>query len=291
MIINDRSVVAADGTHVAYGIRGSGPPLALTNGLSTSVFFWKHLYPEWIRRFTVITWDFKGHGASEPARTPGGVTMPALADDLRRILDDAGVDRAIMVGFSMGCQVILEAYRAYPERVSALVPILGPFERVFDTALGPLGRVLKHLVRRTPTPIFSASARTFGQVARLPLTVPLGRSLRLIGPEASEADMRLFTEHLRRVDPPTLAAMALAAQAHSAADLLPQIEVPTLIVAGDADVFAPTRLVGEPMHRRIPGSELLRLPRGTHTSLFEHPREIGEAFAAFVDRHGLLEAV
>ena len=40
-----------------------------------------------------------------------------------------------------------------------LVPILGPFERVFDTALGPLGRVLKHLVRRTPTPIFSASAR------------------------------------------------------------------------------------------------------------------------------------
>ena len=89
---------------------------------------------------------------------------------------------------------------------------------------------------------------------------------------------------MRDLDPGTLAAMALAAQAHSAEDLLPHIEVPTLIVGGDSDVFAPGARVAVHMHRKIPGSELLRLPYGTHTSLFEHHAEIGAAIDDFLAR-------
>ena len=74
MINNDRTVVAADGTRVAYGIHGDGPPVVLVNGLTTSVYYWDHLFPRWSRRFTLITWDFKGHGRSEPARSPEGAT-------------------------------------------------------------------------------------------------------------------------------------------------------------------------------------------------------------------------
>lgn len=284
MIINDRSILAADGTRVAYGVHGRGPALVLTNGITTSTFFWEHLFPEWTSRYTVVTWDFKGHGRSEPARTPGGVTMEALADDLRRILDDTGIDRAILVGFSMGSQVILEAYRLFPDRVRALIPILGPYERVFDTALGPFGKAVGALVRLAPRPLLTPAFRTFHGVMRLPVSPRIGRLLRLLGPDIAPADLQRFIDHFGTLHPPTVAAMAVAAGEHSAADLLPRIDVPVLVVAGESDVFAPAAQVGARMHAQIADAELLRMPHGTHTSLFEHPEEIGAAIAGFLGR-------
>ena len=287
IINNDRNIVAADGSRVAYGIQGAGPPLVLTCGLTTSGYYWKYLLPRWIQRFTVITWDLKGHGLSEPAHTTDGVTMAALGGDLLRILDDVGIDSAILVGFSMGVQVILEATRQSPERVTALMPLFGPYQRVLDTALRPFGRLMGHVLRRTPDPLFTLATRGFAGLARSPLSHRLGQLVRLIGPDASVADMRLYVDHLHELHPPTIAAMALAAQAHSAADLLPTLRMPTLIVAGDADPFAPAKLVGEPMCKLMPNAELLRLAKGTHTSLFEHAPEIERAFADFCRRHHL----
>jgi pimeloyl-ACP methyl ester carboxylesterase len=274
----ERHIVAADGTRVAYRVTGRGPALVLCNGITTSNFFWTHLEPRWARRFTVVLWDLKGHGRSEPARTPAGVTMAALADDALRILDAERIDAAAFVGFSMGCQVALEAYRRAPARVRALALVLGPAGRVFDTALGPVGPLLHRAIARLPNPGFTLVFRAMQRVVALRGSWRVGQWLRLIGPAAARDDVQLYIDHfLRDIDPPTLAAMCLAAQQHDAGDLLATIDVPTLIVAGDRDVFAPSEQVGVRLHRAIPGSELLRLPAGTHTSLFEHHPEIGAA--------------
>jgi pimeloyl-ACP methyl ester carboxylesterase len=274
----ERHIVAADGTRVAYRVSGSGPALVLCNGITTSNFFWTHLEPRWSQKFTVVAWDLKGHGRSEPARTPGGVTMPALAGDALRILDAEQIEAAAFVGFSMGCQIALEVYRCAPARVRALALVLGAAGRVFDTALGPLGPLLHRAIARIPRAGFGLVFRGMQRVVGLPGSWRLGQWLRLIGPAAARDDVQLYIDHfLRDIDPATLAAMCLAAQQHDAGDLLPRIAVPTLIVAGDRDVFAPSERVGLRLHRAIRGSELLRLPAGTHTSLFEHHREIGEA--------------
>ncbi|MEZ4450176.1 MAG: alpha/beta hydrolase [Nannocystaceae bacterium] len=288
MISHDRHVIAADGTRIAYGVAGDGPVLALTNGLTTSVFFWTHLYPRWIQRFTVITWDLKGHGDSEPARSAAGTTIPALADDLRRVLDDAGVDQAIHVGFSMGSQVIFELYRQAPERVLALVPLLGTYQRVLDTALGPLGKIAGAALRVTPRPLVQASGGLFRRLVRTSAAQGVGRRLKLIGPEVTPEDLDLYVQHFGRVHLPTIAAMTLAAQAHSAADLLPTITAPVLVIGGGEDVFAPADRVAVPMQRLIPGAERLHLERGTHTSLFEHPDAIDAAIVEFLERRALL---
>ena len=81
--------------------------------------------------------------------------------------------------------------------------------------------------------------------------------------------------------------MIASAQAHSAWDVLPSIAVPVLIAAGDLDPFAPAGTVGLDMHARCRKSELLRLPQGTHTALFDHAEEIGAAIDAFFCTHGL----
>lgn len=287
MLSNDRSLVAADGTQVAYHIHqgGPGPTLVLTNGITTSNFFWTHLHRRWAPGHTLINWDLKGHGRSGPARSPEGASISALADDLLRILDAAGVERGVLAGFSMGCQVTLELYRRAPERVSALVLLLGPAGRVFDTALGPLGKLLHGSVQRMSPRVFALGLKGMQRVVGSPFGYRLGRGLRMIGPEAARADVQRFIDHfVADLDPPTLAAMVLAAQAHSAEDLLPRIAVPTLVVGGDSDIFAPGSRVAVHMQRKIPGSELLRLPYGTHTSLFEHHVEIGAAIDEFLIR-------
>lgn len=286
MLSNDRHVRAADGTRVAYRREGSGPALVLCNGITTSNDFWTYLQPRWARRFTVINWDLKGHGESEPARSPEGAHISALARDALRILDAEQIHDAVFVGFSMGCQICLEAYRAAPARVRALGLLLGPGGRLFDTALGPVGPALHGLIRRLPDRGFDLAFRGLQRVVGLPVGYRLGRLLRLIGPAAARDDVQRFIDHFTdRVDPRTLAAMTLGAQAHDAGDLLPRIGVPTLIVAGERDVFAPARRVGERLHRAIPRSELVRLSAGTHTSLFEHHGEIGGALERFCDRH------
>lgn len=285
MLVNDRSLLGPDGSLLAYRVEGRGPTLLLTNGITTSNFFWSYLHRRWVGQHTVINWDLKGHGRSAPARTPEAASIPALADDLLRVLDASGQRKATLVGFSMGCQVSLEAYRRAPERVAALVLLLGPAGRVFDNVLGPLGKLLHLGIENMSPRVFNFSLRSVQRVVASPIAYRLGRGLRLLGPAASRADVQRFIDHfVRDIDPATLAAMALAAQAHSAEDLLPAIRVPTLIVAGDSDVFAPGPRVGVQMQRQIPGSELLRLPYGTHTSLFEHHAEIGAAIDEFLAR-------
>lgn len=289
MLVNDRSLLGPDGSLLAYRVEGRvegrSPPLLLTNGLTTSNFFWSYLHRRWVANHMVINWDLKGHGRSAPARTPEAASITALADDLLRVLDASGQRKAILVGFSMGCQISLEAYRRAPERVAALVLLLGPAGRVFDNALGPIGKLLHLGIENMSPRVFNFSLRSMQRVVASPIAYRLGRGLRLLGPAASRADVQRFIDHfVRDIDPATLSAMALAAQAHSAEDLLPQIRVPTLVVAGDSDVFAPGPRVGVQLHRQIPASELLRLPYGTHTSLFEHHAEIGAAIDEFLAR-------
>src|SRR5690348_9944804 len=68
---------------------------------------------------------YRGHGRTAPPRDPQRVTIEDLADDVACVLDDALVDRAVLIGHSMGVQVALETYRRHPDRVAALVLICG----------------------------------------------------------------------------------------------------------------------------------------------------------------------
>src|SRR5690606_30824998 len=103
-------------------------------------FFWKYVVRYFAPTQQVVTWDYRGHNRSTPARErePAAYTMEKNAQDLAAVMTDAGIDRAVLLGHSMGCQVILEFWRQFPERVAGLVPICGPYGKPLD-ALGPPG--------------------------------------------------------------------------------------------------------------------------------------------------------
>jgi pimeloyl-ACP methyl ester carboxylesterase len=280
--INDRFCQAPDGTRIAYAVDGEGPAFVLTNGLTTTTTFWDHLRPLWLRSHRVVTWDLPGHGNSEPARTALGARIESMPAIVERVMAAAGIERATQIGWSSGCQVVFELYRQRPERCAALAALLGPAGRVLSTAQLPLGRdALYALLRYTPEVLFAPVFLAMMKSADTDRAVEIGKRARLIGRNTIHADARRFLAHLQTLHPITVQRMAASAEEHSAHDVLPHIEVPVLVVAGDRDPYAPSARVGLPLHHAIPGSELLRLPRGTHTALLDHAPVIAERVEQF----------
>ena len=275
---------AADGTPLAFRSYGEGTPVVLANGVTTSEFSWYRVIPTWQRSWRVIVWDYKGHGESGSARDLDQTTIPAMVDDMGRVMDAAGVtEPAALLGYSLGSQVVLEASRLMPERIRAVASILGTSGRVFDTAFPPftgraLKRVLQSLGPRT-TPVVLGSV---AQALRISLVERLSRRMGFIGRDTHVEDMALYNRHFGRMDFPTVRRIALGGGKHDASDMLGRMPAPYLIIAGDRDPMAPANLVGTVMHAKAPGSRLHRMPHGSHTSLFEHSHEIGSVVEEFL---------
>jgi pimeloyl-ACP methyl ester carboxylesterase len=283
--INDRSIQTADGTRIAYHVEGDGPALVLSNGLTTTTTFWKYLRPIWLPRYKVITWDLPGHGASSAAASRASATVEAQPEIIASVMRAAGVERAFQIGWSTGAQSVLEMYRQLPERCLGIAMLFGPAGRVLQTARLPLsGAHIESLLRATPALAFIPICRALAAGMDTSAGHALGRVLGLVGPATSAADLREMTRHISLVDPRTLQLLTLSSARHDARELLARLRVPLLIVAGDKDPFAPSELVGVPLHRLAPGSELVRLPEGTHTALLEEPVLIARAVQNFIDR-------
>jgi pimeloyl-ACP methyl ester carboxylesterase len=276
-------VSAPDGTKVAFTIAGSGPPLVLTNGLTTTSFFWKYLRPRWLERHTVLTWDYPGHGRSEPARSAQSMTIEAQPEIMVRVMEAAGLATATQIGFSVGCQVVLELARQHVERCSALVLLFGSFEHALRSTVLPVPGGLLHVGLRTSGgAAFAKLVQELAQVARFAPTLGPLKQLGMIGRGLTVEDARQLVSDLRRVHSPTVAALAASAELHSARDLLPHLRLPLLVVAGDRDRFAPPDKVAVPLHRAVPQSVLVRIREGTHTALLDCADEVANVVDGFL---------
>jgi pimeloyl-ACP methyl ester carboxylesterase len=120
--------------------------------------------------------------------------------------------------------------------------------------------------------------------ALAPFGPELGVRLGLVDASAEREDVRGVLDHIATVHPPTLQALLVSLAEHDGTEALRRARVPVLIVAGDADPFAPAQSVGVPLQRLAPGSTLLRLPKGTHTALLDHHALIADAVEALARR-------
>jgi pimeloyl-ACP methyl ester carboxylesterase len=276
---------ADDGTSLYYTDRGSGEPaLALCDGILCDGFIWKYVEPHFAAKNRVVHMHYRGHGRSGPPGDPDRIGLDAHADDLVCVLDRAGVDRAVILGHSMGAQVALETFRLYPERVAGLVLCCGAAGRVLATfhSNGLLKQFFPALldgVTRRPEfarAIWSRLPADLGfQIARLMGEVHRARMRR--------EDLVPYLQHMVKVDFSLFTRMLARVDQHSAEDLLPHVTVPTLILVGERDTFTPPA-VGYKMADAIPGAEIFVLPEGSHAGLLEHPEETNRRIEDFLRR-------
>jgi pimeloyl-ACP methyl ester carboxylesterase len=211
----ERRVVADDGTPIAYTFRnpdGPAVPVIFANGWSCSDAYWGKLLPELERRgHPCLLPDTRGHGRSGLPRDPGrgarnltidDVSMNRIGRDLIAVLDDAGVDRAVVMGHSMGVQTALEAYRQAPDRTLGLVLIAGTAENPAKTFYGQsIGDRL--------FPVGAAVMRWFPEILS-PVWMTIGpagvghfgaRLAKAAGPKTTAEDLHPYLLHLKSTDP------------------------------------------------------------------------------------------
>jgi pimeloyl-ACP methyl ester carboxylesterase len=274
---------ADDGVRLYYRAEGSGPALLCSNGIGVSTFFWAPLSRELSDRYTVVRWDYRGHGLSDDPADPRSATVSECARGALCVLDALGIKRAALLGHSMGSQVGFEVYRMKPDRVAALVPTLGTYRRAVETFFGTavslkLFEIMRHAIPVAPRLVQRATAK----VMRSSLPDATARLFRLVHPDLCPKDALVpYFAHNARVDPLLFLSLAESMQAHDATDLLPKIAVPTLVVAGDRDLFTPLSCARE-MAEQIPGAELFVIPGGSHAALVEQPLLLSLRVAKFL---------
>lgn len=279
------TTLAADGTPLAFasgGVRGARA-IVCANGLGVSTFFWDYIADHFKGDHEIVVWDYRGHGASGIPPDPRSITIPGVADDLARVMDAHEIERAVLLGHSMGCQVILEFCRLFPDRVLGLLPMLGACGHPMDTFIDPrVGRAVYRGAYKLATSFPEAISIGMKLTLQKPLTWHLARLTGLVHPDlAKKEDMEPYLEHLARLDVNVFFEMARAAQDHDAGPFLGDIDVPVLVVAGERDLFTPRHLSIE-MAERMPRAELLEIPRGSHAALIEQPELINLRVEKFI---------
>jgi len=274
--------VAGDGSRLFYGVRGAGSAVVLVDGVGCDGWAWVYLQPHLAQRYRVVHWHYRGHGRSGPPVDVESATVAAHAGDLLRVMDACGVDKAVLMGHSMGTQVALEVYRLAPERVSALVLICGTYGRVTSTFHDSdvLERLLPHLSRIAVQygPLVRA---LWGRVpAKLAYLIG-GWIGEIDGSSLRQDDFVAYVEHLATMDPDVYFTMLRLAGEHSAEELLAAVRVPTLVVAGELDTFTPRRLA-QHMAAQIPAAEYFEVPAGTHSTPAERPDLVNSRIDEFM---------
>lgn len=242
-----------NGVHLYYEVQGDGSPLVLLHGgmLSIDLNF-SGLIPELATRHLVMAVESQGHGRT--ADIDREITPAAMAADVVGLLDHLGIDRAHVLGHSMGAATTVELAVSHPDRVRSIVPI-------------------------------SVSVRPEG--AHEDLTDPARQATSTRMPTAQDmADMR---ETYQRLSPhPDNFDEFLQMLSHSNADVrgwtdrqLAGITAPTLLVQGDRDFG--TIEHAALMLELIPGAQLAVLPGTTHMQVTRRADLLVPMLAAFLD--------
>jgi len=278
-----------DGIDLFYRMFGKGdPPMVCCNGLGVSTFFWHYLVERFRRRLTVAVWDYRGHGRSQVPPADTDLTIPRMARDMWSVVDEMGIDRPILLGHSMGVQVILEAYRQRPADVGGLVPVLGTYMRPLDTFYDfrysrQMFEAIGRLAESRAGPIFERWL--YQPMLALPFAWNVGGRTGMIdNTRIDRGELRRYLHHLVDLGVPFFFRLALQIADHDASEVLPEIRVPTLIVAGEFDTFTP---IAASYHMRdtIDGAELLFLEGATHAGIVEQPEVIYPRIDEWVNDH------
>ena len=127
---------AKDGTRIFYSIEGQGPPLVFCYGLVCSSLHWTYQIDFFRKNYQTIWFDYRGHQNSDMPKDMSTLSLETIAEDMHTLFEELQLKDAVVLGHSMGVNIVLEFYRRYPERVRAMVLANGTSKQPFETLMG-----------------------------------------------------------------------------------------------------------------------------------------------------------
>jgi len=274
-----KELVLANGLRLSLHDAGRGHPVVMLHGWSQSAAMFRHQIDEFSHVTRVIAPDLRGHGLSE--KPSSGYRVARLARDLDLLLDQLHVQSADIIGWSMGASVAWSYIELFGSR------------RIRKLVLVDEPACVVRLPDMTPQDVVAA-----GAIFDLPglqellagLTGPDSRAVRqgfldgMLSREADEATRQWLMAENLLMPAGYAAALLLDHATQDWRDLIPTIDVPTLVIGGKASHVNP--LSQEWIASRIPGAKLAIIDaadRGSHFPFLENPALFNRIVADFLD--------
>ena len=242
----------SDGVRIAYLDEGDGDPILLIHGFASNVVT-NWVDPQWVRTLTqdgrrVIALDNRGHGQSDKLYDPARYGAPEMAEDAIRLLDHLGIDRADVLGYSMGARIAAFLAFAHPDRVRSIV-------------FGGLGI---HMVR--------------GMVGAGPLAAALEAPRLEDVTNDTARSFRVFAEQTNS-DLRALAACMRGPREKVSREKLGELTVPVLVAVGSKDVIGGS---GAALAELIPNAQFLDIVGRDHMKAVGD-KQFKQGVLAFLD--------
>lgn len=237
-----------------YETVGKGVPVLLTHGYSASHAMWRDQVSALGHNNQILTWDMHGHGATHSSDRLDDYSEQNTVDDMAAILDACATKKAVVGGLSLGGYMSLAFYRRHPDRVAALM--------LFDTGPG--------FKKEEARAKWNATAARTAEVLETKGIGPLARN---------SAEVRM-AEH-KSAQALALAARGMLAQVDdSAINSLPEIRVPTLVLAGAND--KPFLAATDYMVSKIPNATKVIIDGAGHAANIDQPEAFNAAVKNFL---------
>ena len=241
---------------------GTGVPIVLLHAATGSSAVWEHQVPAFTKAgYRVIAYDRRGFGRT--TLDPAGPQPGTGADDLRALLDHLKIDRCHLVATAAGGFVAWDFALAFPDRLRSLV-VANSIGAVQDEDYLALGQRLR-------PPDFAKMPADFRE---------LGPSYRASNPEGTKR----WNELERTNRPPGTQPVTQDNKVRVTFALLETIKVPTLLMTGDADLYAPPSVM-RMFSARVKGAESIVVPEAGHSAYWEQPEIFNRSVLAFIRKH------
>lgn len=252
------ATIDRDGVSIYYEAHIDNPDLPtilLSHGYSATSAMWQGQVEGLGDIANIISWDMRGHGRSDSPKDPALYSERLTVGDMALILDECGVDKAIIGGLSLGGYMTLAFHLAHPERCSALM--------LFDTGPG----------------YKNADARQGWNDTAL----ARARDLESRGLDALGTGNEVRIASHRSAMGLALAARGMLAQVDDRIiRSLPDISLPTLVLVGELD--KPFLVPTDYMAAKIPGARKVVVPAAGHASNIDQPAAFNDAVRDFISR-------
>ncbi|RME87096.1 MAG: alpha/beta fold hydrolase [Anaerolineae bacterium] len=246
--------VNVNGITLAYERRGRGAPLVLLHGFPLDHTIWDEVAPLLEGRADVILPDLRGHGASEAPES--SYSIDDMADDVTALLDHLGVERATVVGHSMGGYVALAFAQRHLDRLAGL------------------GLVATHAAADSPERRAAREAQMKEVAEKGVAPLAEGMSAKLTRDPALAARLRNLI--LKTKPAGVIGALRAMAGRPDRREFLPSVDVPAVVVIGLDDAILPPEL-GREMASLLPQARLFEIAGVGHMPMMEAPRQVAEA--------------
>ena len=258
--------IVSDDADIFYDVAGAGAPVILLHPFPVHHEFWLPVAEYLSSRYQLIMPDLRGHGISGLGN--GAATMQKHASDVARVMTDAGIDRAPLIGVSIGGYTIFEFWRRFRDRVSALVLCNTKAQADGADARNTRLKAANDVLKEGTEPFFESM-----------LQKALAETTRHTRPDLVEGALRM----MRKMSAEDVAEVQRGmAERPDSVPTLKTINAPVLIITGDED-----NMTGVPeaelMKQNIPGSQMKVIAKAGHYSPWEQPKEAGKLLRRFLD--------